>query len=109
MGHFDPRVFTTLVESVARSIAQAYANLSPALISSQTLKTEGLVTNRADPDGLIDDEHRVIAWYRPGAQHPFAAIANFSAHPTALGAWNTYVSADYPGVMAREIELRIPG
>jgi len=51
----------------------------------------------------------VSAFYRAQATAPFAVLVNFAAHPTTLGAWNMELSADYPGVIMREVERRLPG
>jgi hypothetical protein len=46
--------------------------------------------------------------YRPGETDPLGVVVGFAAHPTTLGAWNRQLSADYPGVIAREVERRYP-
>lgn len=109
MGHFQEAVFAELVERITQTIAAAAAQLVPVAVTYQTAATDGLVYNRRDPDGLVDAELRVSAFYPEGRQEPFAVLVNFSAHPTTLGAWNRYLSADYPGVVRRAIERRYPG
>ena len=109
MGHFDPRVFDALVRAIVRAVGRAHAALAPVALAYGTARTEGLVHNRAAPEGLVDPELVVVGCYRPGARDPFAVLLGFAAHPTALGAWNRQLSADYPGVAARELERRFPG
>ncbi|MBI3010943.1 MAG: neutral/alkaline non-lysosomal ceramidase N-terminal domain-containing protein [Candidatus Omnitrophica bacterium] len=109
MGHFDPQVFDALVKAISDAVIRAYAGRSPTRIASMTAATEGLVKNRMDPDGITDSELRMTAFYRPAGDRPYAVLVNFAAHPTALGTWNRYLSADYPGVVVEAVERRVPG
>ena len=109
MGHFDPAVFDAIVEAVVRAVLRARATLAPVRVSVQRAATSGLVENRVDPGGLADAEVTVVTGFHPGERTPFLILVNFSAHPTTLGAWNRALSADYPGVVVRELERRIPG
>ena len=109
MGHFDPEVFNALAQTITAAVTHAYVGRAPVRLAYGAAQTEGLVHNRVEPDGLIDPELIVVGWYRTGEQEPFAVLVNFAAHPTALGAWNMEVSADYPGVVRRQIERRFPG
>ena len=109
MGHFDQRVFDALVEGMARAVVRAYAARQPASAAYLAAPTTELVTNRATANGLVANELVVSAFYRAQATAPFAVLVNFAAHPTTLGAWNMELSADYPGVIMREVERRLPG
>ncbi len=107
MGHFDARVFEEIVERVARAVQHAADGAAPARVAHRSATVNGLSTNRVVEGGPVETELTVTAWYRE-APEPFAIIVGFSAHPTALGAWNREVSADYPGVLVREVERRFP-
>ncbi|MDP3723723.1 MAG: neutral/alkaline non-lysosomal ceramidase N-terminal domain-containing protein [Candidatus Omnitrophota bacterium] len=109
MGHFDPAVFDALAQALAQAVWDAYTRRSPARIASRRAPTEGLVVNRMDASAVADEELVVCALYRPDAVAPFAVLVSFAAHPTTLGAWNLHVSGDYPGVVMREVERRLPG
>jgi hypothetical protein len=109
MGHFDPQVFEALVQAITQAVGLAHAGLSPVRVVSRTAQTSGLVVNRLDPEGFADGELIVSGFYRHDADEPFALLVNFAAHPTTLGAWNMQISADYPGVVVREIERTFPG
>lgn len=108
MGHFDPAVFEALTETMTRTILQAYADRRPVRYVYRTARTEHLVVNRMDPRGLSDDELTVSAFYAAETPYPVAVVVGFSAHPTTLGAWNTAMSGDYPGVLMRAIERHWP-
>lgn len=109
MGHYDPAVSKRLEDAIVEAIRAAYAARAEALIAVASSRAPGLVRNRIDPQGPVDDELIVQAFFRPEARTPFALLVNFSAHPTTLGAWNMRFSADYPGVLRRELEQRFPG
>ena len=108
MGHFDPKVFDALVDGITRTIVKAHADLSSIRVAYRTGMTEGLVVNRVEEGGFADAELVVCAFYREGETAPFAVLVNYAAHPTTLGAWNRELSADYPGVVVREVERRMP-
>ena len=107
MGHFDPRVWEFLAARIAAAVAEAYGHAVPATARVTTASGAGLVTNRMIPEGVVDEALRVLVF--DGAQgQPLAVVANFSAHPTTLGAWNREMSADYPGVLTQAVEARYP-
>ena len=108
MGHFDPRVFEAITATTAQTVARAYVQAAPVRLAYATARTDGLVVNRVDPGGAVDPDLIVVGFYRQGEGDPFSVLTSFSAHPTTLGAWNRLVSADYPGVVARELERRWP-
>ncbi len=109
MGHFDPQVFETLVRTIVKTVILAHEHLVTVRVAYETERTEGLIKNRVEAEGLTDPDLVVAAFYSVSGRQPMAIIVNFSAHPTALGAWNKYLSADYPGVVTRHIESRYPG
>ena len=109
MGHFSPAVFDALVDAMVHAVVRASDNAGPVRIGYGTALAQGLVQNRVDPGGLVDPQLTVVGFYRPEAANPFAVAVSFSAHPTTLGAWNMELSGDYPGVVMRELERRVPG
>ena len=109
MGHFDPQVFDAIVAVLSDTVMQAARELQPARVAALGTSTEGLVKNRVEERGVTDPELAVVAFYPMGANRPTAVLVNFAAHPTALGAWNMELSGDYPGVLMREVERRLPG
>lgn len=108
MGHFDPAVFEELVARISRAVVRAAAQSVPVRLAYAVAPTEGLVANRAEPDGLVDAHATVCAFYPEASDEPLAVLVSFAAHPTTLGAWNRERSADYPGVLRREVERRFP-
>jgi len=111
MGHFDPSVFDAITEAITSAVVRADASRTPIRMAYETATTTGIAANRMDPAGLTDSELIVVGFYRrdhEGAP-PLALLVNFGAHPTTLGAWNRQLSADYPGVIVREVEQAFPG
>lgn len=108
LGRYDPAVFEAIVEAVTQAIVRAHAALVPVRMAYLTAPTDGLVVNRANPNGLVDAELTVCVWVKQD-RAPLAVLVNFSAHPTTLGSWNLRLSADYPGVVVREVERSLPG
>ena len=109
MGHYDATVFDALVRTMTDTIVRAHEALAPVRVAYAVGMTDGLVRNRVFDEGIVDPELLVSGFYRLQERDPFAVLVNFSAHPTALGAWNLQLSGDYPGVLMREIEQRFPG
>jgi hypothetical protein len=110
MGHFDPAVFDALVEALVQAARLARQQLVPVQIGYETVPTTGLIKNRVLETGQADEHVVVVGLYPMQAQAPpLALLVSFSAHPTALGAWNQQLSADYPGVLAAAVEQRLAG
>jgi len=108
MGHFDQRVFSAVVDAVGRAVARAWQTRVAVRMASASGLTEGLVQNRVEEGGMVDPAVTVSGFYPMDADRPLAVLVTFAAHPTTLGAWNMEISADYPGVVVRELERRLP-
>ena len=60
-------------------------------------------------DGPVDDELGVL-YFRAGEKGKMiATVVNYTAHPLAVGDASDEVTADYPGVLKREIEANFGG
>ena len=108
MGHFSQPVFDALVDRISETVVRAHRQQHPARIGCGSATTHGLVTNRMTPNGRVETELSVCAVVPDGEGQPLAILVDFSAHPTTLGAWNHELSADYPGVIARQVRERYP-
>ncbi len=69
---------------------------------------QNTASERFRPTGVQEGTTGLPVGLHDAAQ-PFAVLVDFSAHPTTLGAWNRELSADYPGVVMREVERHVPG
>ncbi len=108
MGHYDPRVFDAIVAAVVQAVEAADKASLPMRMACDEATTEGLAKNRVEGGGFADNQLVVCGIYAQESANPTAIIANFSAHPTTLGAWNKALSADYPGVVMSGLEQRFP-
>ena len=60
-------------------------------------------------DGPVDDELGVL-YFRTGEKGDMiATVVNYAAHPLTVGDASNEVTADYPGVLKREIEANFGG
>jgi hypothetical protein len=112
MGHFDASVVEAIVSAVAEAVGGADAAAVPARAVYGAGRVAGAAVNRMDPSGSAADRLTVCAFSPDaagGQGRPFAILVGFGAHPTTLGAWNRAFSADYPGVLRRELAQRYPG
>jgi hypothetical protein len=108
MGHFDPAVFERIADAIARAVVRAWERRDVVRMATARAATEGLVESRVEQGGPVDSDVTVTAIYAGSSPEPAAVLVSFAAHPTTLGASNMELSADYPGVVAREIERRFP-
>lgn len=110
MGHYDDAVFQAIVEAISRAVAAAAAAEQPVTGAAYGARdTMDLVKNRMDARGLIARDLVLHALYGADRASPLAVVASFAAHPTTLGADNRELSAEYPGVLARDVERGAPG
>ena len=108
MGHFNQQVFDFLAAQISQAVLDAAAQTQPVTVRYGAGETDGLALNRMSTDGPLDAQVRVVRFDSLQGK-PAALLVNFSAHPTTLGAWNMRMSADYPGVLMRELDARYPG
>jgi hypothetical protein len=108
-GPFDPGFLDEVVEKVRAAIIDAWDDLAPsrAGVGSEEV-IPPLARNRGRPGGAVDPEVGVVK-VTDLAGRVRGVIVNFAAHPVILGADNLYLSADYPGALARHLELHYPG
>ncbi len=60
-------------------------------------------------DGYVDEELLVIFFRKAGGREILTTLVNYTAHPLTIGDSSTLISADYPGVLKREIEANLGG
>lgn len=60
-------------------------------------------------DGYVDEELLVVFFRKAGGRDIVSTLVNYTAHPLTIGDSSTLVSADYPGVLKREIEANLGG
>jgi neutral ceramidase len=60
-------------------------------------------------DGPVDDELGMLYFCKGARRESVATLANYTAHPLTVGDTAIEVTADYPGVLKREVERNFGG
>lgn len=98
----------TTGERIAQAVNRAWHDRREAAVAVGIGHVEGIGANRRPHGGPLDDRVTVVRFDdRAGA--PIATLVNYGCHPTTLGPDNLLYSADYPGVMRRELSQRMRG
>ena len=102
LGAYRPALFDRLVSGVAAAVADAVADLAPAVLTIGEAATEGLNYNRRHRDGAIDRARGVVTATRA---RDVVRLITFGAHPVVVAFRDTpAASSDYPGELIRSFE-----
>jgi hypothetical protein len=109
----------SVLEAVGRAAAGAAASLVPVRVGSAAGSSPLAVNRRMTrPDGTtvvgLDFERPVdhtltVVRLDGDDDRPVATIVHYSCHPIVLGADNTVVTPEYPGVLKRVVEAAVGG
>lgn len=118
-GKYDPAMLREMAEKTASAVREAAANAAPARVGEGSCPAEGMTRNRrwgydqaareaAGETPLTNPVLRVLRVDgMDGACR--ALLVNFASHPTILSDKNMLLSAEWPGVLQRELEAAFPG
>ena len=109
VGDQDLEYLAVVRRQVATAIICAWRQRRPATLWAGRTHLEGMTFNRTRQGGAVDTQVSVL---RADGQdgRPFAVVANFHAHPTAMMYMDQReVSRDYPGYMVDMLEQALPG
>jgi hypothetical protein len=98
----------TIADRIAGAVADAFSSRREATIDVGVGTVTGIGANRRPAGGPVDDRVTVVRFDDETGQ-PLATLVNYGCHPTTLGPNNTLFSADYPGVLCRELEQAVGG
>jgi hypothetical protein len=101
-GPYDQRAFDAVVRAHVTAGREALSSLAPARLGSAHVPVSGLSANRVERGGPTDDELFLLTFERE--DHRRALLWSFGCHAVTLGPDNLFLSADYPGVIARDLE-----
>jgi len=104
-GRYNEALYRWTVAEIVTAVTQAVGSLRPASFGSAQVRLEGLSANRRGD--AITDPVLTVLWIVAKDGAPVAALANFPAHPTMLGADNLLVSGEWPGATQRIVEERL--
>ncbi len=99
---FNPKLLDFTAGKIAEAVIAADKNLTPATIGSTVKNAVGLNRNRRG-DPTVDPALTVVAVQKIDGS-PLATVVNFAAHPTLYDDKMLQISADWPGVMAADVE-----
>jgi neutral ceramidase len=98
------RLVTTCVEAVDAALAGA----EPVEVRAGFGGDPGVARNRRRPGGPVDRALPVVHLRRADGSL-LAGVVSYACHPVVLGADNTLLTADYPGVVRRVLAERLDG
>ncbi len=107
IGIYDPRLESFVLDKIEQVIREASAQLQPVLVGTLVDSLQGLNRNRRG-DGITDRALTVTRIDREDGT-PLAVLVNWTAHPTIMSDEDMLVSAGWPGVLQRELEVWIGG
>lgn len=99
---FDPKLLAFTAERIAAAIVQAEKAERPATVAFASVDAPELNRNRRG-EKLTDPALAVVKFAGTDGRS-IAAIVNYAAHPTLYDDKMLDVSADWPGVMAADVE-----
>lgn len=118
-GAYDPAIVDAMTTSVAAALEVAVDNAAPAGVGFGETMLEGFTRNRRwEYDTAAREAAGEVPFVHPRLWvmrvddlegTPRAILVNFATHPTIAGADNLEVSAEWPGVLQRELEKLYPG
>jgi hypothetical protein len=97
----------SLQRACVGAIEEALRNRRPARLLAGYAAEVAVAQNRRRADGPVDRSLPVARLVGLDGQ-AIAVLASYACHPVVLGADNTLLTADYPGVVRRVIEQRVP-
>ncbi len=104
----DPEYMEWMERRVARAILRAVATARPArLFVGRFLAPEGLAKNMREPEDVPREVTLLRAAGRDG--YTIGTVVNYANHAESLQDKNRWLSADFPGVLCREVDLALGG
>jgi len=102
-GPRDEQMIRTIAAAIVRSVQQAEATSSACKIGFQKINAREYITNR-----LFGETAVVDPWLRimkiEKANQESAVVVTYAAHPTDIPKSDNRISADYPGMLVRNLE-----
>lgn len=102
------RVERSIGARMTEAVERAWLQRRDAVAAVGVGTVDGIGANRRPRGGPVD-ERVTVARFDDTRGQPIATLVNYGCHPTTLGPDNTLYSADYPGVLCRELEAALGG
>ncbi|MEO6908873.1 MAG: neutral/alkaline non-lysosomal ceramidase N-terminal domain-containing protein [Abditibacteriaceae bacterium] len=102
-GEISSGWIAQLLQNLAQAVLEAVGALAPARILAGSIAVRGASANRIQLDDPIDYALDILRL--DSEEKSLSALFSFGCHPTGAGP-DLLISADFPGVLLREIETR---
>jgi hypothetical protein len=104
-GHtgVDPQYLASLKEKITATLLACLEDLQPVSLKTACVRVPGVAKNARNPE-IVDDELTVAQFNLTQTSRPVVTLFDFPCHPEVLWEHNPHISADYPGVLRREVE-----
>jgi len=102
-GEYDPAIEQLIADSIAQSIREAYADMAPAGLAHTHVEAPEYIRNRTNVEG-IDPLLGMFVVEKETGERCYAV--RYSAHTTVLPQTFLEISAEYSGVLVRELAER---
>jgi hypothetical protein len=99
----DKAYIEFLKDKIVTTILSSMENLQTVSLQATSVHVRGVAKNARDPD-ILDDELTVAQFCHIETLLPVVTLVNFPCHPEVLWEYNPHITADYPGVLRREVE-----
>jgi len=103
-GKYDPALVKMLANSAIQAINNSIHDLQPASLAVVQATAPDLIYNRLDTNAATDTLLRGITVNRADGSTGY--LVTFAAHATNLPMKSTFLSADYPGCVVKELNER---
>ena len=107
-GPVDEAWLDRLIATCIEAVDAALAGAEPVEVRAGYGADPGVARNRRRPDGPVDPALPVAHLRRPDGSL-LAGVVSYACHPVVLGADNTLLTADHPGVVRRILADRLGG
>jgi neutral ceramidase len=101
-GTYNKALIDSIALQIFRTIKKLSGELLPANFYYTSSNANELVVNRLNANAPVDGTIRALQFKR--ADSSKALLLTFSGHPTNISKKSLALSADYPGVIAREMK-----
>ena len=109
----------SVFDAIGRAAAEAASSLVPVRVGAATGGSPLAINRRmTKPDGKaavglnwegVADQTLTVVRLDGEDDRPVATVVHYACHPTILGADNTYVTPEYPGIVKRIVEAELGG
>ena len=118
-GVYDPAIVDEMTSAIAAALTEAADTAVPMHMGYGVGQVEEATRNRrweynleqrtADGETPLVDPRLAVVRFDDLAGACRALVVHFASHPTILSAANMDISAEWPGVLQRELEEAFPG